>query len=336
MFVMRAVEKFCEDAVELLIKYRAIARRGKKFNLSQFHHSTIEVYRSLWYNDSSKLLFPIDIDFHKKNPEDALKFSIAVAREIEKRYPGQFLWTFSGRGIHGQTLLHEAMTPEFSALRKRYTDVQILKAMAQNISKDLIGVDLGIYHPRAVWRSVGSINFKTMTYNIPIGLDWPLEEIFEKAKEPPKDFELPVWNMLIPKKGLKSVDPPKHKQREYYYKIRLSPIYFPPCIQLLLQDSNINFHKRKVLLAYLRDVGYSVDEIYKIIRTQYGREKELHIREGREVERFFEADYPTPSCAYIKSMGLCNGCDRTYPLQIDFEVKQERDWDLDEWLEGEE
>lgn len=317
---MGVIENFCDDAVEIMIRYRSIVKRGKRFNFSSLPVDSVEVFRSLWYNDHSKLLFPIDIDFHEKEPRDALKFALAVARKIESRYPQKFLWTYSGRGIHGQTLLHEAMTPEFASLRERYGDVQILKAMAQNISKDTIGVDLDIYNSRTVWRSVGSINFRTMTYNVPICLKMSVDEIIKMSRKPPEKYELPVWDGLLPVEGIKKVKLPSRCRVVPDGRKTVSPPFFPPCIKLILQATKINFARRKVLLSYLRDVGYSVTEIYKILEQQYGIDKMNHVLRGREVERFFDAGYPVPSCSYIKKLGLCSGCDRTHPLQIDFEV----------------
>ena len=82
---------------------------------------------------------------------------------------------------------------------------------------------------------------------------------------------------------------------------------FPPCVQRLLTIKDLGWHERRELIIYLRDDGYTFDEILEILEKTLSAEKFYHcVYEEHQVDYLLErTDILFSSCKTQKINQIC-------------------------------
>lgn len=83
----------------------------------------------------------------------------------------------------------------------------------------------------------------------------------------------------------------------------------PHCIQTVLNNSEVNYKGRYLVILYFKEKGYTQDEIFKVLEQHLSPRKLYHcIREERQLQYLFNRDdLIFPSCERIKKDNQCPG-----------------------------
>ncbi len=81
----------------------------------------------------------------------------------------------------------------------------------------------------------------------------------------------------------------------------------PFCIQCILSKPNPNYKERYLLILYLKEKGYTKEEVYDILKDCLSTQKLYHcIKEERQLHYLFERhDLVFPCCKKIKNDNFC-------------------------------
>jgi hypothetical protein len=82
----------------------------------------------------------------------------------------------------------------------------------------------------------------------------------------------------------------------------------PICIQNLLLKNNIRWKERYLIILFYRELGYTKQEVYNILKNHLSEKKLYHcINEERQLQYLFEKDNLLfPKCENIINDGFCN------------------------------
>lgn len=83
----------------------------------------------------------------------------------------------------------------------------------------------------------------------------------------------------------------------------------PGCITSFLDNPNANYKERYLSIIFLKEKGYTKDEIFGILKSHLTKRKFWHcINEERQLEYLFSRDdLVFPSCEKIEFDGFCPG-----------------------------
>ena len=194
----------------------------------------------------------------------------------------------------------------------------------------LIEIDTALISSRHMYRMPYSLNEKSGLISIPI----KISQI--------KDFKLSQARIENVETGIKFIDSSKIAEPEaseliiqafdqYKKQIEPSPThsktnfsipqtaiaqeYFPPCIKLILSGLKTDGRKRSlfILINFLRHVGYSLDELEKMIlewnKKNYEPLRENYILAQLSWHKRQKLPILPPNCtneSYYKSLGICH------------------------------
>lgn len=220
----------------------------------------------------------------------------------------KFYIRFSGRGFHIFILTKDEDLKQPKLAIKKW--VRELHRRTNTHSDPAVVGDT-----RRVSRILGTINLKTGLYCIPISYqqicDLTYNDICHMAKkyDGSKDY--------ITGQDLISLVPFDEeiivvKEEVSFDNINFST-KFPPCINYLLSVSDLGYHERRELIIYLRDDGYTEDEVTQILEEHLSHEKFTHcIEDEHQVSYLFgREDILFSNCDSQKCNGVCvsDDCD---------------------------
>ena len=242
----------------------------------------------------------LDFDY-----DEDLKFYDDVRKVADylKQMDYMFYIRFSGRGFHIFVLMEkEELKQPKVAIRKFVNDVHQRTGTKSDMS--VVG-DL-----RRVSRALGTKNLKTRLYCIPITYEQLKTLSYEDVCKIGKRYNGDCDHINgYTKLSLRPFD----KQKKFYksHNVSLSNVTvsteFPPCINNLLQQSDLGYHERRELIIYLRDDGYLEEEIESMLEKTLSLEKFTHcIEEEHQLEYLMNRDdILFSSCPTQKANGIC-------------------------------
>jgi len=244
----------------------------------------------------------LDFDYDKD-----LKFYEDVRRVAEYLNNKDYLFfiRFSGRGFHIfiMTKPEESLQQPKLAIKKFVKD---LHQRTQSTSDPAVIGDL-----RRLSRIIGTKNLKTGLYCIPITYEQLFElsynDICKLAKKNNNNCDYihgKTRLSLQPFDETKQIISPL--KAETIGKIDFST-EFPPCVKCLLSTPDLGYHERRELICYLRDDGYSEEEVEHILEQSLSSNKFYHcIEEEGQLEYLFSRDdILFSSCPTQKANGIC-------------------------------
>ena len=219
---------------------------------------------------------------------------------------------FSGRGYH----IYIFCNPNI--INKQNTILRIQKHFKKKLN---IRVDEQTFGNLAqMGRVPNTYNLKRRRFCIPLSEDdlkLTHEEIREKAKQQVKNFsfnKIPIFSTKILK--TKNFDSPPRvmkgdletediKIKDCNIKIKDAP----PCISKVLKDSNAGYRQRGLLITYLREKNYTLEETEKILESFLNKKKWEHCkRTEKQVPRLYRTTkYLLPKCERLMEEGFCPG-----------------------------
>lgn len=302
----RIVVQTQEDADEYKMLYS-----GKK-----------NIYQSVYsYNDSvsvynavvDKIFLDFDYDEDLVFFDDVRKVAKYLA---DSRYT--FCIRFSGRGFHifiyldNSKILHNPKR----AIKQWVKDMHI-KTNTQ--SDPAVVGDL-----RRVSRMLNSMNLKTHLYCIPLQYNELMNFTYESICDMAKSIDdIPsVDRYFIGERYLDISDFDKEENvpKDLKTDININNIKvqegYPPCIEEMLRSPELGYWGRGQLILYLRDDGYSFEEILLILKTILSEHKYHHCVHEEEQPYylyFTREDLLFASCQTLQDNGFCspnkcNGC----------------------------
>ena len=86
---------------------------------------------------------------------------------------------------------------------------------------------------------------------------------------------------------------------------------FPPCIRSLLSTPDLGYNERRELIIYLRDDGYTEEEIYDILEKHLSHKKFIHCTEEENQLSYLmgREDILFSNCQSQKLNGICTSED---------------------------
>ena len=218
----------------------------------------------------------------------------------------KFYIRFSGRGFHIFVLAkNEVLKQPKLAIKKWVKDLH----RRTNTHSDPAVVG----DTRRVSRILGTKNLKTGLYCIPVSYrqicTLCYEDICDMAKKYDGTLDYIIGQNVI---SLLPFDEDLVLVKE---DVSLDNINFstkfPPCIEYLLSISDLGYHERRELIIYLRDDGYTEEEVVKILESHLSHEKFIHcIEEEHQVSYLFgREDILFSNCESQKCNGICQSSD---------------------------
>jgi len=321
---MNKIKPYLEDAAEVVLSFKGTFIRQFKndgkinnINIDSFGKDDVEVHRSIICTNGDLWLY-LDIDFHNTTLEDGVIKSLESARNIEAVLPKQFAWFFSGRGIHGHSLIkynkeNEIAITRFGNIFQFYKT--FLKMLA---AKSHVDLDKTFVHYKGLCRAPYSLNAKTGLYKVPIDIiNDKTSEVLHKAKN--RVYADVIFKPINVKDALKEMPPPITFKKEQmdFHKIDVNWEAYPPCIHTMMQLKNKGNNERYTLLTYFNALHkkYDVRTIMKQIltKTEY-----YHMQKEGQLEYVCNRNYAPPTCQFFVSGEMCTGCGRVHPALVKY------------------
>lgn len=295
-FIKKRITIDCND-------YNIINEKIKLYN------GKTNIYESLYYyknkiNNDNVIVDRIFLDFDCKGN------FLENARRIAKYFMDnsiKFFIRFSGRGFHIFPFIKKDDSIDYRNAIRNYVDHLHHK---NDTESDLAVVgDL-----RRLCRVPHTINIKSGLYCIPLTYEdlqnKTYKEICEYAMKDRNKKDIFYGDTLI---DLKEYDfyNAANDYNSYYYRNEGVDVInidkFSPCINAFLSDLYLGYKERTDLIIYLRDMGYSYDDVIQILEEHLSEEKFNHcVYEEKQVQRLFEKDMLLMrSCNTLRSLDLC-------------------------------
>lgn len=294
-----------------IIEYRKLYSGKKNLYTSVYHYN----------NNISTQTAIVDKIFLDFDYDDEFIFFNNVRKVAQYLYDASYTFyiRFSGKGFHIFIMLdHFVMLKNPKrAIREWVKDMH----KKTNTSSDYSVVgDL-----RRVSRMLGSMNLKTHLYCIPIEyselMNFTYESICDMAKEIDDDEIIDdiyyIGNNFLDISNFDNInDTPKDLNGNIdINNIKIQNEY-PSCIEMMLKNPYLGYWGRGQLILYLRDDGYSFEEILMILKSVLSEDKFYHctVEEGQPAYLYFtREDLLFASCQTLKDNGFCtspecNGC----------------------------
>ena len=287
------------------------------FNKKKNLYEVIYSYHDKPSNETA-IVDKIFLDF---DPSDnSMDFFFHVRTVTKYLYDNdiEFYIRFSGRGFHVFINLdnQELNNPKLAI--KQY--VYHLHQTTNTASDNAVVGDL-----RRPARLVNTMNLKTQKYCIPITYDELQNKTYQEISDLAicerhvDDFingssklDISAWDGMDPNLI------PKTPQSVVMPKIEVVD-KMPPCIEKFLQDPQLSHKERFQLMLFLRDLGYTYDEIEKIFYGFLDDDKFYHMtEEEHQIQNVCPRDEFTFSPCHMQKMNgycpseECAGCNLYY------------------------
>ncbi len=256
-----------------------------------------------------RILVDIDNKDSKGNPvnskEEVHKISDYL---LSKNY--FFSINFSGRGFH--VYIYTKTTTGGSAVRNYVAE--LVQRTGAVIDFSVVG-DLA----REV-RLLNTINQKSKLYCIPIKVDEI--DIAEKLAVSPRKIDRsylygktlldlsPYQQFINNSAGIGKQEFNSSFELNVEYTINM--LKKIPCIKDILENENAGWQQRTLLLIFLKENGYSLNDAQKIIKTFISKEKyETSVCTRNHAAAIYARNYRLPNCSFIDKTGLCPVSEKT-------------------------
>lgn len=229
-------------------------------------------------------------------------------KKIAKYFMDQeikFCIRFSGRGFHIFPFVEIENNVDHRNAMRNYV-YELHKTNGTSSDNAVVG-DL-----RRLRRVLHTINPKSGLYCIPLSYEdlqtKTYDEIKEYAKKDKGHKDIIYNNKYV---ILSQYD---YFNTDFYVEIDMDSDYTTdisddvlPCIQAFLSDPELGYKERTDLIIYLRDMGYSYNNIVDILEEHLSPEKFNHCMvEEKQVERIMQKDMLLMrNCKTLKLFGLC-------------------------------
>lgn len=226
----------------------------------------------------------------------------------------KFCIRFSGRGFHIYISLDDIKLSNPSLAMKNYVK-KLHKDNGTTSDLAVVG-DL-----RRLRRVLHTINVKSHLYCIPISYEdlhnKTYKEIQQYARIDRGQDDIYYGKVLL---DISDFDGYDEKQMNIKFNYGMKNLNFfnfnfdykPPCICNFLSNPDLGYTERRDVIIFLRDMGYSEEEVIHILENHLSSEKFNHsIYEEKQVTRLFAEDMLIMrSCVSLKALGLCpdSGC----------------------------
>lgn len=256
---------------------------------------------------TSPIIDKIYLDFDAK---DDPNFPNHVRKVAKFLYDNDYyFWIrFSGRGFHIFIALN-SNDLDYPANAIRGWVTYLHKITGTKSDSSVVG-DL-----RRVSRSLHCINLKSNRYCIPISYDELMyksyDEICDIAKQDRNCQDICNGHFLL---DITEYDVPglsiQRDEIEYSGPVEFREdisYTFPPCVKAALSNPELGHKDRLWLIIYLRDVGYSKEEIEAVFKKYLSPEKYHHaVHQEHQIKYVYEKkSYLFPSCLTNKKDGRC-------------------------------
>lgn len=261
------------------------------------------------YNAIVKYVF---LDFDPINNDDIVAYNncqIVVKYLRDNNIAHNVL--YSGRGFH--ILIDVDTSVSLKNPKKAIKNfVTELHHKTNTLSDNSVIGDL-----MRVRRCPNTINLKTGRYCIPLFSDeiikLTLQEIKSLATSPRNIHPTLYLNKLDLQKYDTEADN-IHQPINKNNKIIFSNAYIP-CVSKMMLEPNLGYQERGYIITYLRDMGYSIEDIHNIMKGFLSENKFNHcVNSEHQIEYLYDrTDVLFPSCARLKLEGLCDeSCNGNY------------------------
>lgn len=211
---------------------------------------------------------------------------------------------FSGRGFHIFIKLKDIQLKNPKHAIRAW-----VKEMHQKTNTESDNAVIG--DVRRVCRILGSMNMKTHHYCIPLDYTFLLSNTYHSICNKAKEINDDISD--IHHKGVLLDLSEYDNKEEVIYQIDINTkninvnTEHPPCIQKMMRDKELGYFERGQLIVYLRDDGYSLDEIIIILKNILSDSKYYHCtqEEGQPFYLYNREDMIFPSCKTLKDRGTC-------------------------------
>lgn len=298
-------QRIAIEDVDKILEYQQLYSGKKDLYLSVYdYRNTIST--------NTAIIDKIFLDF---DYDDDLLFFEDVRKVAQFLYESDYTFCirFSGRGFHIFISLEESKYNNSQTIKKW---VKYIHNKTNTKSDRAVVGDL-----RRVSRMLGTMNLKTHLFCIPLTytelMTLSYNDICIRARIFKTDAE---YNGLFHDyyhNGKNNIDlskfyvKPEQSQtiKTFINKDNIKiQTTLPACIQSMLQDSELGYYARGQLIVYLRDDGYSYEEILAILKKTLSKDKYDHctIEEEQPAYLYFtREDLLFASCQTLKDHELC-------------------------------
>ncbi|MEM4785156.1 MAG: hypothetical protein QXN88_05965 [Sulfolobales archaeon] len=268
------------------------------------------VSRGLEPDPSYMLYDRLAFDFDSNNPEEAVEAAVSFSSILSSKYGVTPVVFRSGfKGAHVVVPLSKPTSWEGYQLLWDHFHSLILKE-----HKQLVDVNM------KQWNRLDRVPY---TYNIRNG-ERALAKIIHPEGITPQSFDwgrltgldpgsVTIYKVEVPKPHKPAK--PRSMSRDYVREV------LAPCMKKLLEDCrngiNLSHNARVALTAYLLNIGFSVDEVVEVFRTQPDFNERVTRYQVNYIASYDGEGKPLLpySCAKMKEMGLCvRDCGTKNPL----------------------
>lgn len=227
-----------------------------------------------------------------------------------------FFVNFSGNGFHIFIQTQKTRWSFDLSFKLRQFVEDIMRETEAKCDMQVVG-DLN-----RVARVPGTINTKTNLYCIPLTyeelMSLSLEEI-KKLSEKPREKENLINGVLSDIDAVQveiKTETFIYDERQSIYKFRNINIQTPPCINEILKNTNAGWRDRFILITFLRDYGFSQNEVELFLEEILNSEKFNHcVHEESQVSYLFgRNDLLFPNCITLKKENYCCGANCGFEL----------------------
>ncbi|MEM2197053.1 MAG: hypothetical protein QW290_08235 [Sulfolobales archaeon] len=320
LLVMREVG-FCGDMVARDFRRESLSFEGFLGFLQRLDLRSVNLFMGVGFwlaskglePDSSYMLYDrLSFDFDSSNPEEAVEAAVSFYNILNSRYgvaPIVFLSGF--KGAHVVVPLGKPTSWDGYQLLWDHFYRLIPKEHRQ-----LVDVNM------KQWNRLDRVPY---TYNIRNG-ERALAKIIYPEGVTPQSFDwgrltgldpgsITIYKIEMPK--LHKPTKPHNIGRNYNYVKEV----LAPCMLKILEDCrkgiNLSHNARVALAAYMLNVGYSVDEVVEVFRTQPDFKEKITRYQVNYIASYDGEGKPLLpySCAKMREMGLCvRDCGTKNPL----------------------
>ena len=244
-------------------------------------------------------------DFDDKSC-DAWKECNTLHQECKKRDIKHTI-VMSGRGYH-LYIFTKLYNPQYVRSVIYNAQMSFVKELKLNVDRQVIG------NPAQLARVPNTYNLRGRRFCIPLTeVDFNKGDIF--CKEKALKQNLSKQDMIIGKQllDLKQFDKIDKEDIEFLESLELESSKnivignLEPCIEKILNNPDMCYNERYLIILYFKEKGYTREEVYKILKEKLSNKKFRHcIFEEKQLQYLFEReDLMFPKCRVIKNMGFC-------------------------------
>lgn len=228
-----------------------------------------------------------------------------------------FFIRFSGRGYHLYVLTkHHEYSHDLNLRIKQY--IRNLEAELGIKPDYQVAGDL-----RRMSRALNTVNSRTNLFCISISYNeltlLSHDEIKTLAKNVIRYNDVVYSGELVDLNNIEvKTDNFIYDEKQSINTYRKIDVKLPPCLVKLLDNPDIGYRERFLIILHLRELGYSINDVEDFIKDNISEEKAHHcLYEENQVESIFNRhDILFPECNTLKREGYCVGCGNPFDLYI--------------------